>query len=259
MRLSFALLSLSLSLPLGAQQPAPAMPPSQPFPPMHGQVVTSGSGQVKVAPDRATLMIGVESRAKTAAGAGAANATLQTAVLASLRKLGLTSEQLSTVGYDLQAEQTYEQNKGPQIIGYVARNTVRADLRDIKQVGPAIDAALGAGATNINSVQFAASNIDDARRSAYGKAVAQACADGQALAMAAGRFLGQVVELSTLSESPRPMFATMQVQRGMSKSAAPTPIEAGDIDVNVTVFARWSLAPVGVTAQNAEVQRCAAK
>jgi uncharacterized protein len=63
------------------------------------QIVTVGTGEARVTPDRATILIGLRSRAGTAAQAGADNARRQRAVLDTLRALGLQSDQLSTMNY----------------------------------------------------------------------------------------------------------------------------------------------------------------
>src|SRR5919201_2992179 len=81
--------------PVAAQQPAPLVAPVV-VPP---QVVTSGRGEAKLAPDRATIEVGVQTRAATAAAAAADNARKQRAVIDTLRKLGLAQEQISTVNF----------------------------------------------------------------------------------------------------------------------------------------------------------------
>src|SRR5690348_6056778 len=65
------------------------------------QILTSGSGEAHISPDRATIFVGVQTRGATAAIAGADNAKRQRAILDTLRALGLTSEQLSTVNYNV--------------------------------------------------------------------------------------------------------------------------------------------------------------
>ena len=94
-----------------AQQPVPSPSPAVqvqggPVP----QVVTNGQGEAKVVPDRARLEVSVQTRAATAAAAGSENARKQQAVLDALRKLGFSSDQLSTVNYNLYPEMRYDQN-----------------------------------------------------------------------------------------------------------------------------------------------------
>src|SRR6185295_18289169 len=72
--------------PVAAQTATGSAPP---------RIVTSGEGEIRVVPDRATIFVGVQSRATTAAAAAADNAKKQSAVLEALRGLGLGSDQLS--------------------------------------------------------------------------------------------------------------------------------------------------------------------
>jgi len=230
-----AALFAGLPIAAGAQ-----LPVTQPTP----AIVALGQGEVKVSPDRATILASVETRDRTAALAGAGNATTQTRVIAALRALGLESDQISTVGYSVQPEYKYDPNGGgrPQIVGYVARNTVRAELRRIDQVGKAIDAALGAGANRIAGVSFYASNQEEARRTALATAVANACRDAETMARAAGGSVGGPLEIMAQDygfPQPRPMME-MADMRAASAPAPETPIEAADITVRVSVMTRWA-------------------
>lgn len=203
-----------------------------------GQIVTTGTGEVRVSPDRATIFIGVQSRAATAAAAGSDNARRQKAVIDTLKALGLASDQLTTMNYTMSPEMQYNQTAGTsRVVGYVVTNTVRADVRRIEDVGRLIDAALARGANEISSLQFTSSKADSARRSALAAAVADARADADALAKAVGGSLGPMVEVSTASMPIRPMGVEMRGD--LLRSAAQTPIEPGQQTINATVTTRW--------------------
>jgi len=230
-----AIALMSSSSLLGAQSP----PPGQSSPP---QISTSASGESRVQPDRATILFAVETRATTAARAGTDNTRRQRAVLDTLRKLGLTEGQLSTTGYAVTPEMRYD-GKQPQVVGYVARNTVQADVRRIEQVGSLIDAALGAGANVVSSLRFYSSRADEARRLALADAVAKARADAEAIARAAGGSLGPLIEVAT-SGPVRPMYGEDVVMaRAASADTQPTPIDPGEQTISVFVSARWTFLP----------------
>ena len=240
--------------PLAAQQPPPGQPPVQVvFPSPTPQVVTTGRGESRVAPDRATIMVTVETHAATAAAAASENARQTTATLAALRRAGLAEGDLSTMGYTVNPEYQYGPNTKPRVTGYVARNTVRAEVKRIDQVGPTIDAAIAGGANTIGGVQFYASNVDEARRRALAEAVGKACGDAVAMARSVGAAAGQAVELSTQFEPvPRPM---MEMAMAQTRAAAdvPTPINPGEFTVTAIVHARW---PLLYGASPANVAKC---
>ena len=207
------------------------------------QIAVSGRGEVKVSPDRATIQISVQTRGSTAAAAAAENANKQQAVLSALRALGLGSDQLSTINYNVYPEQRYEQGKEPVIVGYNVTNTILAEVRKLTQVGPVIDAALSHGANMITSLQFYASNTEAARRTAIASAIEKARADAEAAARAARGTLGTLLEINIGPHSPpppRPMM--MKEARGLA-AQADTPINPGEETLTVEVGTRWRFIP----------------
>jgi uncharacterized protein YggE len=242
-RAALFVLALTLCPSLAAQQPAPPREHMmhEPMP----AVVTSAVGEAQVTPDRATIAIGVQTRAKTAEEAGAENAQRQRAVIDTLRALGIPANQIATVSYNVYPEQVYHPDQGdqaPRIVGYNVSNTVRVEVRQLDKLGSVIDAALAKGANGINSLDLSASNIDEARRSALAAALARARGDAEALARAAGGQLGALVEASTEeAATPRTFKATTFMNA--RAEAAPTPISPGEQTLRVTVTARWRFVP----------------
>lgn len=206
---------------------------------------TSGQGEAKTTPDRASVMVNIQSRATTAASAASDNATRTRAVLDAIGRLGLSKDQMTTEGYTVYPEMQYDRNGGtPKVTGYVVTNTVRAETKRPEQAGAIVDAALGAGANLINSLSFFASSIDEARRQAIGAAVASARADAEAMAHAAGGALGALIELSTGGPTmpPRPMFE-VSMRAKSAAQAEPTPVNPGQQTVTVFVQAKWRFTP----------------
>lgn len=210
-------------------------------------LVTAGQGEAKVTPDRASVLVNVQTRAATAAAAASENAQRTTAVLDAVMRLGLPAEQLSTEGYTVYPDLTYSRDgAAPRVSGYVVTNTVRAETHRPAQAGAIVDAALGAGANMINGLSFFASSIEQPRRQAIASAVANARADADGMARAAGGTLGQLLELSTQGPTipPRPMF-DVAAMRGKTAKAEPTPINPAQQTITVYVNARWQFVPSG--------------
>lgn len=227
--------------PVAAQQTAPASAQLGP------DIITSATGEARVTPDRAQVLIGVQTRAATAAQAGADNARKTRAVIDAVKARGIPAAQIATSEYNLYPEYDPQPREGPQlprVIGYVANNTVRIEVRQLDQVGPVIDAALAAGANMVNTIQFFASNVDVARRAALAEAVVRARADADALAKAAGGSLGALLELNTQSPPVRPYPAERAMMR-LSAADTQTPIEPGQQTLAVWVSGRWAFVPGG--------------
>lgn len=206
------------------------------------QIHTSGTGEIRVTPDRARVDLAVETRAPTAAAAASENARLSTQVLNRIRSLGLTPQQTGTWGYTVSPEYDYRSNERPRIIGYIARNTVRADVQRIEQVGPVIDAAIAAGANNVGNLDFYSSSVDEARAKALSQAVQKARADAQIMATAAGGRLGSLLELSSSYYAPQPPMPYL-ARTEMAMAQAATPINPGEQTLTATVNARWRFIP----------------
>lgn len=232
------LVALALAaVPLAAQQPSGNGPMPMHPPP---EISTSATGEARYVPDRATISMGVQTRAATAAKASADNAIKQRAVIDAIRAQGVAPEQISTVNYSLNADQEFNPQAGdraPKVVGYVATNTVRVEVRKIDQVGALIDAAIAKGANDVSSLEFHSSKPDSLRRVALADAYQRAFTDATVLARSAGGQLGELLELTTNGTEGPPQPYGIQV-RGL-KAATTTPVETGELSTIVGIMARW--------------------
>jgi uncharacterized protein YggE len=130
-------------------------------------VTTSGTATVKVDPDKVTVTIGVDTDGATAEEAAKKNAELMDKVIAALKALGITDDQISTNWYSMYP--TYEYRSPPcieiypqppdcapknEITGYRASNSLSVTLDADEDVGKVIDAAVAAGANNVSGAHF---------------------------------------------------------------------------------------------------------
>ena len=203
-------------------------------------IETVGSGERRIPPDRATVMLLVESKSGGAAIAAAANAKTVAAVRDTLRKLGLDSA-TSTASYNVGPDYEPMDREGPRRVGYAARTLVRVDLRRLDQIGRVIDAGLAKGATGVEGVQFDASTSEEARRSALADAALAARRDAEALARALGGTLGPLLSASTASGmDPRRMNVMMRMAYSTSPATQVTPTE---LIITAGVVTRWRFIP----------------
>jgi uncharacterized protein YggE len=213
---------------------------SRPGPPV---IITSGQGEVRVPPDRATVSIGVQSRAATAAAATAENSRRQKAVIDAIKARGIPAEQVSTMGFSVQPETQVDRTGqvAPKTLSYVVSNVVTVDLSRIELVGPVIDASIAAGANQIQGLEYRIANADSARRAALAIAVGAARGDAEVVARAAGGSLGQLIELSATDfQAPRYRMAEMA---GMQMRGVSVPVEPGLESVRASISVRWQFIP----------------
>lgn len=201
-----------------------------------------GEGRTNVAPDLATVSIGVTTQAETAAQAMADNATRQSAIIEVLRTQGIAPEDLQTQGLNLSPMQDYSREGQPPLItGYQAQNIVTARVRDIPRLGALLDAMVEAGATDVRGISFTREDAAAAEDEARAAAVVEARRRAEVIAQAAGMVLGPLQSLTdaTRSGGPRPM----EMMMARAADAQSTPIEAGQLTITAAVTGVWTMLP----------------
>ena len=209
------------------------------------EITAGGRGEVHLAPNYAYVLVGVTTQSQNAAETASENARRIAATISALRGLGLTEQQVTTSGYSLTPTYEYPKNSPPKLSGFSARNTVRADVRHLEDLGKVIDAAVSAGATDISSIQFLASSTEEARRNALADAVKHARDEADAIARAAGGSLGRLIAVNSggIAQPGYSEYQTMVLASSSGSVRSPTPIVPGELSVVAQVFTRWEFVP----------------
>lgn len=195
-------------------------------------IVVHGIGRVSQVPDRATLSIGVETRAATAAAALADNNAKAAQLIKVLKDRGVQAKDIQTANLSVYPQ--YD-NQGRRITSYQVTNTVTATVRQLSDAGGLIDAAASVtgDAFRVNGISFSISDNAKALASARAAAVADARTTAEQLAAAAGVRLGALRTLSSSTSSvPTPVVQQLQSAR---VADAAVPIEAGSQEVTAEV------------------------
>jgi len=203
-------------------------------------ITASATAEATVMADRATIRLGVQTQAATAAAAASQNAARSVSVMNALHKAGITDRDISTAAYDVSPQYRYAQGAAPVVVGYSVTNSIMVTLRNVRQIGPVLDASVKGGANMASSLDFQASNADSARQAAIAAAVVKARSAAQSAARAAGGTLGKLISLSidggmVSPPGPRPMFARV----ASAEMAASPPITPGEQSVSASVSATW--------------------
>lgn len=203
------------------------------------QIVVSANGEVRLAPDRANIQLGVETQAKTASGAAAENNRKQTAVLAAIKALGIPSSAITTSNFSVTPVQRWDdKDKKTVIDGYQVTNLVVVIVSKLEQSGSVIDAALAAGANRVAGLNFELADPAKAREQAITNAVTEAKREASVAALAAGGSIGPLLEITINSfEQPRPM--PMFAMAKMASDSPSTPVSEGTVTVQVSITTRW--------------------
>jgi uncharacterized protein YggE len=199
-------------------------------------------GETRLAPDMATINLGVMTEAKTAQGAIAANAQRMSQVMSALQKAGIAAKDIQTSGLNLNAQYQYEQNLPPRLTGYQASNQVTVTVHDLARLGAAVDATVNAGANQVNGISFGLDDPAAAENAARERAVKALQAKADLYARATGYRVGRLVSLSEGGgysvPPPMPMMMNQMKREAM---AADTSVSPGELKVRIEVSGLYEL------------------
>jgi uncharacterized protein len=238
MRLVWALIVFSTAL--AAVSPAPALERLIDIS-NDRWVEVSGEGSVSAAPDFAQATLGVTTTGKTAGEAMSANAKAANALTSLIKAEGVAPADIQTSDVSISpmfSEPSPGQTTPQTIIGYSVSNNVNVMVRDIPRLGPLLDKAVAAGANSIYGIGFGHNNPSALLDKARPLAVADARRKAEIYASAGGARIGRLMVLTEEAGRQPPVAFSRGYAAG---AAAPTPIEAGEDKLTVTVTARFEL------------------
>ena len=212
----------SLATSAAAQTPT-AEPP---------QIIVTGEGAVKAAPDQAWVQIGAETRSKASKDAQQRNADIMTAVQQKIVSFGIAKDAIKTIAIDLQMEFDYANGRQTPR-GYVARNTIEVRVDDLTKLGDVLDAAVASGAATIHGLRFDVKDRDNLEKAALQNAVQNAMGKARAVAAGSGRVIDRIIRIEEEMTGGRP--EPMVRQYSMAKADAATPVSAGEIEIRAQV------------------------
>lgn len=196
-------------------------------------ITVTGTAEVSGNPDIAYVTFGVVTEDANAAQAAQENAAKSNAVINAIIKSGIPKSDIQTIQYTIYPQTRYpgpnETSKTPVTI-YQVSNLIKVKMHDLSKIGTLIDAAVSAGANNIQNVTFTVENQDPLRRQALAQAVKNAKTKAVVIADALGVKLGKVISASeSTGFTPRPF------EMGFKSAEAATPIIPGQVEVNANV------------------------
>ena len=194
----------------------------------------SGYAEKKVAPDTATLNIGVTVQYPTSKEAVAENAIIMSAVIEELKALGLKDEDIRTSYVSVYPVYNYDGK--PTIEAYSASNNVEVTTTELDELSDIIDSSASAGANQIGGISFTVSDEmqKELREQLIDEAVADATSKARMLAESLGvDIIG--VQTSSLSDGGGQRFYYEVAAEAAFGEAVPTPIQPGESTVSMTV------------------------
>lgn len=229
--LRFCLLALGLLISTSglAQQPSPASSETM----FLNMVSVQGTGQVSLPPDRVSFSVGVQTDGKSITAIMKENDAKVRKMIAALKSRGVKAANIQTSSISI-----HPVFKDQTRIGYRLSNRVEVSHPEVAVVGELMEAAITAGANDLNGLNFSVANDKAAQGDCLELAFADAKARAIKLVAASGRTLGRVLALSD-GAGPAPM---PRQSFGVAKMAMESmAVEAGEETLRCTVSASFQI------------------
>jgi uncharacterized protein YggE len=177
-----------------------------------GTIRTLGNGSVPLAPDAASVVVGVDVSAPALADAQAEATATMEAILEAIAAQGIPDEDVQTAGYMVNPLRDIDPVTGAQgaVTSFQVTNTVNVKVSNVAELGTLLDAVVTAGANNIFGITFFNDEPGAAATEARGLAVEDARTKAQELADAAGLSLGRILSINEVGSMVGPLFDTAQ-------------------------------------------------
>jgi hypothetical protein len=194
-------------------------------------ITVTGNGTANATPDRASFNFGVTTQASTAGAALGRSSAQARAIVSALEKAGVDAKNIQTTDVSLWPQ---TRANGTQIVGYTASNSVNVTA-PLARAGAVVDAAVGAGANNVDGPSLDTSDKSSLYDDALEQALADAKGKAQAIATASGLSITGVEKVTEGGQAnPLPYFGPAKA------AAAEVTIEPGTQQIQASVTVTYS-------------------
>ncbi|MFJ7437491.1 SIMPL domain-containing protein [Methylorubrum thiocyanatum] len=212
-----------------------------------GRIRVIGRASQEVAPDFASVEIGVESRGATPAAALDAASQAAKGIVATAKEMGVAEADIGTSAVTLQPRiknvRLPDGTMGEREDGYTASNRVRVRLAEMGRLGDLMRRTLDSGANRIQGISFGLRDPAAADAAVQVAAVKDAKAQAERIAEATGVKLGSVIAIDSppRTESPRPMPYGLAMKAAAPRGRTAVPVVAGSIETSAEVDAVFAI------------------
>ncbi len=198
----------------------------------------SAQGEVRTAPEVATLMIGATWEAATAQGASAETNGRVNAAVQALRKAGVAQRDIQTQQVQINPKYS-DRSGGPvRIIAYEATTMVSVIARNPERAGDLLDIAMSAGANQVRGVRYGLADPGKAQREARDQALRALQHDAARVADVMGQRVVRLVRVDSHGWGQ-----VMSANRIEEIVVTGTRVEPGELVVRTSVNGVFELSP----------------
>lgn len=196
-----------------------------------------GEGKVEIVPDTANITVGITvNRAGTVEAAESEINEINNSIIASLKDLGIPTEDIKTSNYSINPNYTYDE-RTQRIDGYNAQASVTIRTQEIDLAPQVVSRATEAGANQVNGISYSVDDPAKFREEARTAAIENAKQQAEKLASELGISLGKVSNIVESSAgSPQPLYREAYAAQDIAVAeSAPANFEPGTQTVTSTV------------------------
>ncbi|AEW85203.2 SIMPL domain-containing protein [Flavobacterium columnare NBRC 100251 = ATCC 23463] len=175
------------------------------------QINVSGEGKIKTVPDQCLITLGVENTAKDAATAKKMNDDIIIKLIQYIKGYGISASDYQTTDVNLNKNYDYEKKK----YNFYANQTITILFKDIKKYNDFMLGVTDTGITNIRSVEFKTSKLEELEKEARKKAMLNAKQKAEDFVSALGQKVGKILLITDNSSSYYPQQQPMMYKSAM--------------------------------------------
>ena len=205
------------------------------------EINITGQASRSVAPNYAILTLGITSQNTNINAAKSNNDRIMSNLISQLANLGVAKKDIYTSSISINPTSDYQDGKRINT-GYNVSNHVTVKINNLDNVGKVVDAAVSAGANDINNLSFQNDVSQQLSDSLTTKAIQNGRHKAEVIAAALGRTLGPVKTVSISTTETSSMDSGYYRNPVMLKAAleTATPVEKGSLivsqDANITYY-----------------------
>lgn len=204
-------------------------------------ISVTASEEVRVEPDIAEISIGIRTEDIEAETCRNENSLLTEAVVEAVKALGVEESSIQTSGLDLYPR--YKWNGSEDVLnGYTMTTTLTVSDLPVELTGKVLTDAVGAGATDINSVTYLSSGYDEAYQQALELAIQTARTKADVMAEASGCAITSVANIQENNYNQTGRYTDYTANAAMMKAdTAETVVQPGELSISAQVTVEFSI------------------
>ena len=161
-------------------------------------------------------------------------------ILDAVSRMGVPGRDVRTRGLQLTPVFRHDEKTGEgQLAGYEARYELEITVKDLELVGPLVDAAVQAGANQVDSIRFTVRELEAVKQQALQQAVVDGLRQARTLAEAAGVRLGSLRSVDDVQLNGPPDLRPPVALAARQPSAVP--VALGELTFEASVLLTFDL------------------